>query len=402
MKHKFSFLILPMFLGANIVVAQEPSGSVFDDGVFSANTRLFYMNRGFDNGNPDAEALTAGGIFKYETGDYHGLKLGVGYYGSHRVGGAFERIDGIGTANLDAHGDDLSFVGELYLQYSAPQETLLKIGRQRLATPLMNDHDLRLLPSAYEAAIVRNSAISNTTIEAGYVKSYTGFTSKMNRFDDFDTVWGKDGLAYIWVTNSSVANLALSGQYIKALSKHDDLGSVVKVSDYRYIDAKYTLPYGTNSYLAMQYGGNGYVASDDSHMWGAKVGTTLWGNRADVALLYNQISDNAFKAVESGPMYSDWQQGYGPYEPSKAAGVQLTVRPMENLSIKLGYVDVSADKNFRSDGTYTDDFTETNIDAQYALRKDISLRARYSLKNQSATSDREDRDDLRLIVYYNF
>jgi len=360
------------------------------------------MNRGFDNDNPDAEALTAGGIFKYETGSYNGLKFGVAYYGSHRVGGAFKRQDGIGTANLDKNGNDLAFIGELYLQYNAPNETMFKIGRQRLSTPLMNDHDLRLLPSSYEAAIIRNSAIEDTVIEAGYVKSYTGFTSKMNRFDDFDSVWGKDGLGYLWITNKSISNLALQGQYIKALSLRDDLGSLINIKDYRYIDAKYSLPYGTNSYLSMQYGGNNYTMGDDSHMWGAKIGTTLWEDKVDVALLYNDIHKNAFKAVESGPMYSDWQQGYGPYEPSCAVGGQITIYPIENLSLRFGYVDVSADKDFREDGTYTDDFTETNIDARYTLNSSTTLRARYSLKNQSASSDREDRDDLRLIVYYNF
>jgi len=63
---------------------------------------------------------------------------------------------------------------------------------------------------------------------------------------------------------------------------------------------------------------------------------------------------------------------------------------------------VEADEDYRSDGTFTDHFTEMNIDAKYALNDYSKLRIRYSIKDQSDESDREDRDDFRVIYYLNF
>ena len=152
---------------------------------------------------------------------------------------------------------------------------------------------------------------------------------------------------------------------------------------------------------------NTYLEGEDSTLVGAKIGTTL--GMFSIAALYDKISDNAFQAFESGPMYSDWQQGYGTYEASTAFGGQLVIKPMNSLSVKFGYVDVQSDTNL-----LVDDFTELNIDLQYTLNNWSKIRARYSRKDQSDASEalgldgidgnggREDRDDFRIIYYMNF
>ncbi len=371
-------------------------GDALKNGKFTANTRLFYMNRSFDvDGVPDAEALTAGGIMKYESGNFYGFKFGLAYYGSHSVANIFDREDGVGTSLLQSNGDDIAFLGEAYLQYNIAN-TMFKVGRQRLSTPLMQDHDLRLLPSVYEAAIIQNKDIPDTMVEVGYVKRYSGFVSKLSGFDDIDNKWGEDGLAYVYLKNNSIDNLTIRAQYISALSDTDTLGNTIAVEDYKYFDIKYNLPFGDKTYIKAQYGGNSYTSADDSTLIGAKIGTTLF-DMVDVAVLYDQISDNSFKAVESGPMYSDWQQGYSNYEASTAVGGQIVIRPMAGLSLKFGYVDVSADE-----GNVRDDFTEFNFDGKYTINDYSKIRVRYSVKDQSDQSDREDRDDFRIIYYMNF
>lgn len=380
--------------------ANDTNGGLCENDIFSVQSRLFYMNRSFDNGNPDAEALTAGGIFKYETGEYNGLSFGVAYYGSHRLGDWFDRSAGIGTANLDSEGKDIAFIGELYAKYSIGN-SMLQIGRQKLSTSLANDHYLRLLPSTYEAVVFKNKDIPNTMLELGYIRAYSGFVSKLSGFDDFDAKWGKDGLGYINIENKSIDNLLLKAQYVKSISDKDNLNRSILIKDYKYLDAKYNLKYGKDSFFALQYGGNNYSSLDDSTMFGASVGIKIL-DKVDTTLLFNKISGNSFRVIESGPMYTDWQQGYGPYEPSTAIGATVAFKPIDNLSVKLGYVDVSADKNFRADGSYTDDFNEAIIDSWYTVNKCSKLRFRYSMKDQSKGSDREDRDDMRVIYYYNF
>jgi hypothetical protein len=376
-------------------------GDALKNGKFSAALRAFYFDRSFDEDNTDkanATALTAGGIIKYESAAYYGFKFGLAHYSSTRLGNLFTREEGSGTSILGRSGENLAFLGEAYLQYDIAN-TMLKVGRQQLKTPLMQNHDLRILPSVYEAAIIRNTDIPDTMVEVGFVDRYTGFTSKENAFLDKKT--GTDGLAYISASNKSIPNVSIRAQYIKALTDTNARQS------YTYADAKYSLPFGTNTYIKAQFGANEYLKGDNSTLVGAKIGTTL--GMFSVAALYDKVSDNAFQAFESGPMYSDWQQGYGPYEASTAFGGQVIFKPMSGLSLKVGFVDVQSDTSL-----LVDDFTELNIDAKYTINDWSKIRVRYSMKDQSDDSEtlrfdgidgnggREDRDDFRIIYYMNF
>jgi hypothetical protein len=392
----------PVVATAPVAVSDTGSfGDALKNGKFTAALRTFYFDRSFSkskSGTANARALTFGGIIKYESAGYHGFKFGLAHYSSTKLPKVFTRKEGRGTSILGRSGEDLGFLGEAYLQYDVGH-TMLKVGRQQLATPLMQNHDLRILPSVYEAAIIRNKDISNTMIELGYVNKYTGFTSKENAFLDKKT--GKDGLAYISFTNKSIEKLSLRGQYIKALT------SGTERETYSYFDAKYSLPIGTNTYIKAQLGGNGYKTGKNSTLIGTKVGTTL--GMFSIAALYDKISDNQFQAFESGPMYTDWQQGYGPYEASTAFGGQLVIKPLTGLSVKFGYVDVQSNTNL-----LVDDFAEFNLDAKYTINDWSKIRVRYSIKNQSNASEtlrydgidgnggREDRDDFRIIYYMNF
>ncbi len=379
----------------------ETFGEALKKGKFTAALRTFYFDRSFDEdktGNADARALTFGGIIKYESAAYYGFKFGLAHYSSTRLGNIFTREEGKGTSMLGREGQNLAFLGEAYVQYDIGN-TMLKVGRQQLATPLIQNHDLRILPSVYEAAILRNKDIPDTMIEIGFVDRYTGFTSKENAF--LDTKTGKDGLAYISASNTSIENLILHAQYIDALTDTNTRQS------YTYADAKYNLPFGTNTYIKGQFGMNEYLEGKDSTLVGAKIGTTI--GMFSIAALYDKISDNAFQAFESGPMYSDWQQGYGPYEASTAFGGQLVIKPMAGLSVKFGYVDVQSDTD-----KLVDDFTEFNLDAKYTINDWSKIRVRYSIKDQSNASEalrydgiddnggREDRDDFRVQYYVNF
>ena len=391
-----------LMAGGDATAPTKPAGDfaqALENGKFSAKLRAFYFDRSFDvTDKDDAQALTAGGIIKYTSANYHGLSFGVAHYSSTRLGNTFSKEEGSGTSILGRSGEDLAFLGEAYLQYDM-KNTMFKVGRQQLSTPLMQNHDLRILPSVYEAAIIKNKDIPDTTIEVGFVDRYTGFTSKENAFLDKKT--GQDGLAYISLSNKSVDGLSLRAQYIDALTDEASRES------YSYLDAKYNIPAGKNSYIKAQFGQNGYKDADDSTLVGTKVGTTV--GMFDLALLYDKVSDNAFQAFESGPMYSDWQQGYGPYEASTAVGGQVVFKPMSGLSLKLGFVDVASDTDL-----LVDDFTELNIDAKYTINSYSKIRVRYSKKDQSDASEklkfdnidgnggREDRDDFRIIYYMNF
>ena len=394
-----SAIVSTLILSSVSMAAQTESDSLYSalqSGKFSFKTRTFYMIRTFEGtSNPSTKALTFGGIMKYESSSYKNVKLGLAYYGNQNLG-LYSKSEGVGTSLLERNtGNNLNFLGEAYLQYNI-SNTMLKVGRQQLATPLIQNHDLRALPSVYEAAIVRNTDIKDTMVELGYVRKYTGFTSKDNEFLDYNSKWGKDGLAYISLKNKSIKNLSIRAQYIVPISKTDDAGTHISIQDYKYLDAKYNLAFGNKTYVKMQTGGNSYYNASNSILIGAKVGSRFF-NILDATLLFDNISGNSFKAVESGPMYSDWQQGYGNYEPSTAFGSQLILYPIKPLSLKVGYVDVNA-----ASGYNRDDYGEFNFDGKYAFNEVSKLRVRYSYKDQKPGSSRESRQDFRVIYYLNF
>jgi len=378
--------------GAAVADDDYSISQALQNGKTTIDAQVFYFDRSFDKPDtPDAEALTVGGIMKYESAKAHNTKLGFAYYGSHSLFDIIDRDKGGGTSILQSDGDDIAFLGEAYLDFDTGANEV-KIGRQRLTGPIMNDHGIRLLPSVYEAAVYRNKSLPDTTLELGYVDRYSGFTSKLSRFDSQKEKWGTDGLGYLYV-KTKLAGVDLRAQYIDTL---DNSGTF---DNYSYLDGKLPLGFGQKTYIKAQFGGTGYNEGDNSRMYGVKAGTSF--GKIDIALLYNKIEDNAFKAVEAGPMYTDWQQGYGNYEPSEAVGIQLIYHPVDAASIKLGYVDVESEDGDGEDFNI-DSYQEFNLDAKYKISDVSKVRLRYSDKNQDESSDREDRTDFRLIYYYSF
>ncbi|MFT7005331.1 MAG: imipenem/basic amino acid-specific outer membrane pore [Sulfurimonas sp.] len=407
MKKIILSMVAVMSIAGSVSAADTSADSIesaLKDGKFTLDTRVFYYDKDVDGSSDATTSLTLGSIMKYTTKEYMGLTAGLAYFGSNSIGGLYSKDDGAWTYSLQSgSGDNINLLGEAYLQYNI-SNTMLKIGRQKLSTGVMYGNDLRTLPTAYEAAILVNKDIPDTKIEVGHVWANSGFTSSyaldgngVVGFDDSDGLWGKSGLAYIYVTNNSIDGLSLSAEYIKALSDKTDAGAEATVSSYSYADAAYNVPIGTNTYIKAQYAGKSYNASgeDSGQLLGAKIGTSV--SIVDLALVADVISDNEIYFDMGSPMYTDWQQGYSAYSPSTAFGGYLVVHPMSTFSLKGGYVDVSADNENGS--TYADDYSEINFDAQYKINSISKFRVRYSIKDQTEESGKADSNDLRVIYY---
>ena len=422
------------YIGAPLIAVGLTAGvqadSAFEqamqDGEFSFNTRTYFFQRSFDDPNKDTvKALVSGGIMKFESAPLHGAVFGAAYYGSHSLNLLDRTDDGGSTGLLKSDSSDYSLLGEVYLKYNR-DDFQVTYGRQRLSTPLMNGYDIREVPTTFHGITAHYSGLNNTTIEAGKISSASGRNE--DTFSDQKGAWGTGGLAYVYV-KTQAGPVDVRGQFINALEDDGTLDTLY------YVDAKLALAnLGNQTYLKGQYGHTTYqseqinaqdpsdnnktlidkgkFSSDDSStMYGIKVGTTV--SIVDLAVLYNVIKDNNYNTINGSPLYSDWQQGYGEREPSSALGVQVIVHPMDDLSIKGGYVKVSEDRDpVNGVDLFTDDYNEANLDIKYALSDAAKLRVRYSLKDQSKQADsrksitntvgRVDSDDLRVILQYNF
>jgi len=384
-----SFMLIAMVSASEAQVENTDSVAALNKGVMTLDARVFYFDRRFDlPDTPPARALTGGGIAKYESAALNNFKAALGLYGSFSLFGIIDRELGAGTDLLQSDNDDIAFLGEAYIDYDSG-ENQLKAGRQRLATPLINDRDFRMLPSVFEAAVYRNRSLTNTTLEAGYVYSESGFGSIYSSFEQQTALWGQDGLGYIY-GGTIVNNIALRGQFVNTLE------SSGLYRNFSYADINMPVSFGNGSHIQAQAGGTAYQAEDSATMYGVKL-STLVAN-ASLAFVYNRIRSNKYTAVEAGPLYTDWQQGYGNYEPSEALGVQLGFDLNKKLHLSAGYVDI---ESVEGDAFNLDTYAESVFDLQYIINQASHIRLRYSDKNQSQDSDREDRQDFRIIYYYD-
>lgn len=361
---------------------------------FTLDTRAFYMKRkDSKNANNDFNAFTVGGIAKAETGEFYGAKLGGAYYGSFRaLTSSNDAKSGGGLATLQNDGSNINFFGELYYKQKFAKDSSFTLGRQRLSTPLANDHDLRLLPTSYQAAVVDIKETEGNQIQLGYIASYTQLGSRNNGFDDDLHASRSDkGIGYIYINNDQVEYTNIKMQYAWSLN---DKG-VGQVKDYFYLDMTHEAP--EDIWLKAQLGFNRYAGDSDSKMLGLQIEKKY--SSFDFGTAFNYIKANDYQAIEAGPLYTDWQQGYSQRNPLFAYGAYFVYKDIENVSFKYGLV--------KADGrgsNIDDDFIESNVDLWMHFSEKAKFRLRYSDKflTSSANGGKRTRNDFRAVFYLSF
>jgi imipenem/basic amino acid-specific outer membrane pore len=293
----------------------------------SGQIRAAYVNQ--DNAvNTDTYGTSLGGILKYETADWNGLKLGVGAYISQKLHFATGSFDE-GKANPDLFAEDTqsyAYVGEAYVGYTLG-DLNLKVGRQLIDTPFADTDDIRMHPNTFEAAIATYSGIEGTTLLGGYVTRWAGYDSG-DDISKFKKLGGDEsnGVAVVAAINESIENLALQAWYY----------NIDEISDAIYGDATYAIPFNETMGLELsaQYAhfseekGSGM----DGNVYG--IGAAFNVGPLSVGAAYNKASNDNGKSVSNG-------FGGGPYMTSME---EWTIDGMEDakayqLSAELDMAD---------------------------------------------------------------
>lgn len=180
------------------------------------------------------------------------------------------------TAKVDAQGnnyqkptdmsslDDQAWVEELYLAYTAGKTTA-KVGRQRLDTPLAFSENWNVVDNTFEAAVLLNNDLQDTTLIGAWVGKHngvglmgdpdgagplvTGRNTTVAYNGTFST-FGTDGAYAFAAVNKSVPNTTLQAWYY----------NVVQVADAYWLQADTKL-FGIGNLGAQFAGMNPKVAS---------------------------------------------------------------------------------------------------------------------------------------------
>ncbi|MBN2249521.1 MAG: OprD family outer membrane porin [Campylobacterales bacterium] len=430
--------------GGEIALVQETASKAeteADYGTVFGQSRTFYIDRTYKGSiENNRNSLATGGYIGYTTPDFHGLSATAALYGVYGFDIHDEDAEVAGSSSYDPalYGDGFKnylFLGEAYLNYTY-ENTTVKVGRQRLDTPLAGADDARMLPNLFEAAVVTNSDIKDTTLIAAHItkesvgtfgnvypttspsllslaiQSGYGYGYKLGTNGEFaemgeialgagnDTA-GVTALAAIYKGIDGVTLQAwdyYAHDILNALYLQADIGWNCMMNDAVKMNA--SLQYVNQTDI-----GDALAGKVDSNYWGAQLGAT-YGNLSGY-VAYSQTADS--NGAENGGIITPWG-GMPAFTQGMVTRHQF-FSDTDSYKVAATYnfsdYNVKATAYFASfdvgqSATYAAglDTKESGFDIIYQASKNLQYRFRGNFPDDFGPT--YDWDEYRFIVNYNF
>jgi len=310
--------------------------------------------------NAESSIWTNGGNLSLTTGSFYGLTAGVTFQTAHVA--TIDDATSAYAGDMDVSG---SVMSEAYLAYTLGNTTA-KVGRQYVSSPLVAGSGSRILKQSFEAAVLVNTDLPNTTLMAAYIDKFQARTDGMGDTPDFDQV--ADGAYSVYAKNTSVENLTLQAQFA-----HIEEGNAPEDVQALYVEANYALDNVTVS-GQMYSTDNGNTVNSDGTLYGAKIVGNIAGLTATAAYTTTDDEGDVVYGLGSGadasftasPIYG------GVYSAD-------TDSYLVGLGYKFGFgLGLDASYTNWENNTTNTDFSETNLTASYAFNKNLSGKVMYS------------------------
>ena len=411
-----STIVLSSF--TTTLMADELQTSL-SSGTMSANLKTFYFKGERDN-RTDREALAIGGILKYESISYYGFKIGTAFYVSRDLlkldtqtvqKGSIDNGADINlvtknvagnTEMLNSDGTALETLGEAYLQYNI-SNTMIKFGRQRVNTPLLNDYYNRFLPNSCESLVVTNKDISDTELLAIYA-----FKWKYKAREKFQDI---QDIMMLGIKNSSLDNTTIQmyDYYIpnimNSIYLQFDNSKIIDTPSFKLSIAM--------QYLNQKDIGDATIGLIDTYLAGAKIGMNF--DKLKFTMMYDKVGNSTIRG--SGTDYST--MGYSKFV--NFTDIQIDGEALNagassygatlgysfgDIKPALKYVHIEQDLAMQSTGNTPNSrpsSDEYNIDIKSKIDKVSKLRVRLAYIDYESTHKNEfDEINLRVIYDYKF
>ncbi|MDK9693782.1 MAG: OprD family porin [Sulfurimonas sp.] len=435
------------FVAAASLNAADDVSSMFAEGKVSGQLREFSISRTMDYSNPALNDYTRnanaiGGYLKYETAALKGLSLGTAFYTTNGFLNDSTKTDytQVDQTLLGKNNENYSMLGEAFIQYKMANTTF-KAGRQKLDTPMLGSDDARMLPNLFEAYVLTNKDIANTTLMAGHVSKFAQGT--------FGRAYGAGGILgstagySSWDALNQVGEFKNMGTY--AVNKSTDGVSMVSATyvmsealkvqlwDYYAYNIMNTI-YGQADFawkcvatdmvkpsLSIQMINENEVGDDlmgkiDSFYWAAKFDAKIQNFTASIA--YSQTDSNdATGAARENAITSPWGGMPAFTQGMVTRHMFLAGTDAYKAALSYNFKDLGAnvlatlyyaDFDMASNNGYTfGDASESGFDVIYkpAIVKNLELRLRANYAedfNVNAAGATTGWDEYRFIANYNF
>jgi len=427
------------------VVAAPEAAVEESTGKVSGQLRAFYLDRTYTGSiQNNRNSAAVGGWIGYDSAEWNGLSFGTKFYAVEglKIHDESAKVAGASQYDPALYGDgfeNYGFIGEAYLNYHRGN-TNLKVGRQRLDTPMAAADDARMLPNLFEAAVLSNTDIDDTTlilahvtretvgtfgnvyggltdlsVQSGYGYGYKEGTN--GRFADMGVIALGAGTDTAGVTAGAVMYNGIENLKLQAWDyyAHDITNVLYLQADYGWncllnndIKMKASAQYINESDIGDQLAGD-----IDSNYWGVKLGAAYGALSGYVA--YSQTGESVGSA-ENGGILSPWggmpaftqgmvtrHQFFADTDSYKVAGT-YNFKEMTGLDLKASAYYTSF--NVGANATYAAglDSTEVGFDVIYQATSDLQLRFRGNFPDNfgETSNGTYDWDEYRFIVNYNF
>ncbi|BCD61153.1 MULTISPECIES: OprD family outer membrane porin [unclassified Nitratiruptor] len=364
-----------------------------DENIPSAKQNSFlksidgYIRVGYqfdDNSNQD---LATGGKLHIQTKSFKGVSAGASFYTTNVVGHINDGAEGFGF--FDANNKSYSILGEAYL-LGEFGNTTIKVGRQEIDTPFADTDDIAMVPNTFEAALLINKDLPDTTIILAQVQRWAGVDApNPSSFEDLN---GDDGVQVASITYEGIEGLALSAWYYYL----NDFA----IDKIFYADANYEGEVNGVSYaLGVQYAYQNYSASgvDSASIYGVSASAGYKGFTLGVA--YNKSNDNAAdNGFGGGPFFTSAEVltlaegGVDADAWYVNAELDLDTFGVEGLTFGAGYLNLTDTNNV--------DSTEFDGYISYAFNDNLSFNLIYSDVDDDINKD--NFTNTRIFVNYSF
>jgi len=337
--------------------------------------------------------------------------LGAGF-------GAGFQLSGLGTLGLQESvvsktmqmaGDNLNdaAITKAYLTWGT-ESTTLKFGRQELPkslSPFAWSEGWNVFKNTYEAALVVNSSIPDTTLVGAWVnKANQNGVFLGSNLNDFNKVNGSDGIFMITAQNKSVDGLTLTGSYYMATEMLGDKDMNAEDLSIAWGAAEYA-----NDMLTAGIQG-GSIMSDafvnDTTAFGAKIAGNISMFSAQVA--YSSVDDGDAGVFNVGgvktPLYTQMilNQDFIASDADTIV-VKGSIKALGGAFIaQYGMTTMNAASIETANGTITaeQDYNELDLIYKTNIGENLTVLAAYV--NQDVEAYDDANNVLRFWARYNF
>jgi len=360
----------------------------------SGQLRVGYINQESDDKSTDANNIATGGYLKFETGEVNGFSAGAAFYTTHRM--SKNNAQDVATNLFDqTDGDGFSILGEAYIQ-AHRNNTTFTAGRQQIDTPFADSDDIRMIPNLFEAYVLTNNDVEDTTFIVAHIKKWAGVDAPtQDRFEDLYAAG--DGTTMLATVYSGIKNSEISAWYY----------NIDELTDVFYIEGITEFSLNENLMLALsaQYANfsEDGTTGVDGNVYGLSADLGIKSVGVNLVVAYNGSSNDTGKSVVNG-------FGGGPYMTSMD---EMTVDGLNDakaymVGIGKEYGDFAffyGYGNFKEDSTMSE-VDESNLVAEYSYSDNLSFILMYTdLKSNDAAGANDNAasfDRVQFYANYNF